>query len=110
VKSFEDACEVLGIDLEEHVLCSYNTPDETAYQKLKIIVRALNEGWQPDWNNSNQPKYWPWFEMKGGFRLYYVHFGYVGSTVGSRLCFKTRELAEYAAKQFQDLYKEFFTL
>jgi hypothetical protein len=116
VKTFEDACEVLGIDLIGFV-DDDNAPDESAYIKLKTIIKALNEGWTPDWNNDNQPKYWPWFHLEktksnpSGFRLFHVgYYCYSDSAVGSRLCFKSRELAEYAAKQFEDLYKQFLTI
>ncbi|MOA38929.1 hypothetical protein D3C78_1606660 [compost metagenome] len=37
-------------------------------------------------------------------------YGHSHSGVGSRLVFKSRELAEYAAKQFINEYKDFFTL
>ena len=30
--------------------------------------------------------------------------------VGSRLCFKSRELAEYAGKQFKDIYEEYYVI
>jgi hypothetical protein len=116
VKSFEDACEILGIDSDE-VYDSYDSPDEVAYKQLKVIIKALNESWTPDWNNDNQPKYWPWFLMgktksnPSGFRLDDgVDCSCAGSAVGSRLCFKSRELAEYAAKQFEDLYKQYLTI
>lgn len=109
VKTYGDACEVLGISSE---ILAYDemTEDEQAYCKLKIIIRALNEGWTPDWNNSSQYKYYPWFYQNApGFRLNVVVSYFAASAVGSRLCFKSEELAIYAAKQFLDLYKTFFT-
>jgi hypothetical protein len=109
VKTYGDACEVLGISSE---IIGYDemSEDEIAYRKLKVIIKALNEGWTPDWNNSNEPKYYPWFYMnKPGFRLVDVRYLYGHSNVGSRLCFQKREVAEYAAAQFFDLYKQFFT-
>lgn len=109
VKTFEDACAIMGIQSTE-VTSVYDEGDDIAYKKLKVVVAALNEGWTPDWNNNNQPKYYPWFELQGGFRLDGVDCGYALSYVGSRLCFKSRELAAYAGKQFEDLYKQFFTL
>jgi hypothetical protein len=46
-----------------------------------------------------------------------VGFSYVdcvrwltSSDVGSRLCFKSSELAEYAGKTFESIYKDFLTL
>lgn len=110
VKSFEDACKILGID-EENVLTQYDTLDEQAYKKLKVIVKALNEGWTPDWDNSNQNKYWPWFDMRGSglafFRAVYV---YAISSVGSRLCLRSRELVEHAVKHFMNLYEDLFLI
>jgi hypothetical protein len=109
VKTYGDACEVLGIDRE---IAGYDemSEDEIAYRKLKVIVKALNEGWTPDWNNTNEPKYYPWFyRNKPGFRLGSVGGYYDRSTVGSRLCFQKHEVAEYAVSQFIDLYKTFFT-
>jgi hypothetical protein len=110
VKNFEDACEIMGVDPNSNGFTCIGTPDDRAYKCLKVIVGALNEGWTPDWNNTNEPKYYPWFELKGGFRLDDVICNYDHSVVGSRLCFKSRELAQYAATQFEDLYKQFFTL
>ena len=109
VKTFEDACNVLGVTPS---FTSIDTSDEIAYKKLKIIVRALNEGWQPNWNNSGEYKHYPWFYMdpKRGFVLYYVYCNLTYSSVGSRLCFRSEELAQYAATQFVDLYKQLFTL
>jgi hypothetical protein len=109
VKTYGDACEVLGISSE---IIGYDelSEDEVAYIKLKVVIKALNEGWKPNWDNSNEPKYYPWFYMnKPGFRLHDVHCYDSGSHVGSRLCFQKQEVAEYAAKQFFDLYKTFFT-
>lgn len=55
-----------------------------------------------------------WFKVvpndakPSGFGLAYYDFGNWASTtnVGSRLCFKSVEQAEYAGKQFIDLYED----
>lgn len=110
VKTFEDACEVLGIDSED-VFYSDESDDEKAYKKLKVIARALNEGWTPNWNDSNQRKWYPWFYMNGsGFRLFGVYYVDDFSGVGSRLVFKSEELGQYAADQFSGLYSDLLEL
>ena len=110
VKSFEDTCTVLNIKKQYVFDEDEDTEDEIAYKKLKVIAKALNEGWTPDWNNSSEYKYYAWFYLNSpGFRFDYAGYGCTGSGVGSRLCFRSRELAEYAAKQFTDIYKTFFT-
>jgi len=111
VKTFEDACEVLGIDFVDFE--EDETADEIAYRQLKIVCQALNEGWKPDWSDSQESKYYPWFNMDqsdSGFSYYY--YGCISSIslVGSRLCFKSSKLAEYAGKQFLTIYKAFLTL
>jgi hypothetical protein len=110
INSFEDACGVLAINPFD-VFNPDDTADEIAYRKLKIITKAYNEGWEPDWNNKNEYKWYLWFYMdKPGFRLYVADHCCASSTVGSRLCFKSEKLALDAAKKFESIYKQFFTL
>jgi hypothetical protein len=85
-----------------------------AYYKLTIIIRALNEGWEPDFSNHEEWKYWNWFYVKSngataGLPYATTHdtASYTHTHFGARLCFKTRELATYAREQFRDLYFEY---
>jgi hypothetical protein len=110
VKTFEDASAVLGIDPDD-IVHSADEADDQAYKKLKVIARALNEGWEPDYNNGGQRKWYPWFYLDSpGFRLFVVRYDYTDSAVGARLVFKTEELARYAATQFQGLYSDYLEL
>jgi hypothetical protein len=114
VKTFDDSCKVLGLDKVQVGVIGLDddTNSIVAYTKLVIIAKALNEGWQPDWTDSSQRKYVPWFEHKSGFGLAYHGYGGwdTATAVGSRLCFKTAELARYAATQFADIYNDFLTI
>lgn len=113
IKTFEDACELLNIDSSICKLDS-DSEDTQAYKQLKIIAVALNEGWKPNWNDSNERKWYPYFEMRtsSGFGFSYSYFDLwnARTAVGSRLCFKSEQLAEYAGKQFTEIYKQFLTL
>lgn len=111
IKTFEDACAQLGID--PLTVCNpADTTDEAAYKKLKVVVKAVNNGWQPDWNKTDQRKWWPWFRLSSGFGFSVSDFDCVSadSGVGSRLCFQTEEKSDYTAKQFIELYKDFITI
>lgn len=117
VKTFEDAQEIVGCSDNMQILLNYNGIDKDmiaaqSFAKLTIINKALNEDWTADWTNSNQYKYYPWFKHVSGFGLSYGDYGTADTAtpVGSRLCFKSSELAEYAAKQFADIYRDFLTL
>jgi len=114
IKTFEDACEKLGItnDSCKPIFDAEEDPDEIAYKKLKVIVAAINQGWKPDWNNTEQRKYWPYFRLSSGFGFsdsYYL-YGNATTFVGSRLCFQSEEKCTYAANQFIDIYEEFLTI
>ena len=118
IKTFDDVIRELGDDPEEfkNAISIMEEPDEIAYVKLKLIAKALNEGWTPDWSNGEWDKWYPWFNMNdsssaGRFSFFgaVYHLGSL-SVVGSRLCFKSEELATYAGTQFLDIYKDFFTV
>lgn len=110
--------------------------DVVAYLKLRIITAALNEGWEPQFTEEEW-RYYPWFylwtdeeladkseewkqehclrptgDYKGewaglAFANSYITPSTSHASVGSRLCFKTDTLAEYAGKQFIDLWIPF---
>lgn len=106
-----------------------------ATMKLSIIAYALNEGWEPQFTE-DENRYYPWFylytqeeiekmdeEERGRVLGRSDHYAkafagvassdtYVASSnsnanFGVRLCFKTRELAEYAGRQFLAIYVDF---
>ena len=117
VKSFEDACNTLGLNPEEFKIqypeqFAHHSKAIQAHLKLVIIAEALNEGWTPNWDDWDERKYYPWFDMEGssgsGFSFHVCVCDCSDSHVGSRLCFASRELAEYAGEQFTDLYKDYF--
>ena len=145
IKTFEDACKELGSD--HPLVLAYNTnlrvaevandnKDIIAYMKLRIIVAALNEGWEPQFI-PGEYRWFPYFflytkaqidKMDEETRARCVYrsnssadaFGgvsvasatnYVSASVyaniGSRLAFKTDGLAEDAGKQFIEIYADF---
>lgn len=119
VKTFEDALTIVGVkDEDEEELLNYSGKNDNilssiAHLKLSIIAKALNEGWKPDWSNSNEYKYYPWFKNVGSGSGW-VYVGYDGwyalSNIGSRLCVNTSEKAKYMGTQFIGLYNQMFKL
>lgn len=111
VASFEEACALTG---KPEIIDLSAFPEELreymyAQYKMCVIAEALNGEWKADWNNEDQNKYVPWFYNKAssGFvfhdALYCYSIAYAGDA--SRLCFKDSETAEYAGKQFLDIWK-----
>ena len=113
VKSFEDACQVLGISTnvpEVKGLPRKHQKAIIANYKLIVIAEALNEGWKPNWQDSDEYKYYPWFDMSNPAGVCYSFTNYTASNtyaaVGSRLCLKNRELAIYFGQTFTDLFND----
>lgn len=122
IKTFEDACKALNIDAnilpDVSMLPAKDQQAFIAHYKLCVITRALNEGWEPNWSDTDQWKYWPWFDVNedeskpSGFGLSYHDYAdwHSSTDVGSRLCFKSWELAKYAGEQFVDLYEAYYLI
>lgn len=119
VKSFEDACKHLGLNPNDlpvvYMLPEKDRKSIIAFYKLTIIIRALNEGWEPDWSNWDEWKYYNRFyvekgedQRSSGFRYYDTDYASTGTRTGSRLCCGTHDDAEYIGKQFKDLYNDYF--
>ena len=155
IKTFEDAKRELGeenplvkqwnwlygceVDDERESGGKVTEPGEfsdvLAYLRLRIITEALNEGWKPQFTESEW-RYWPYFILYTQEELdnldeddrrrvvyrsnynasayggvanasTYHDSAYVLASLGSRLAFKTRELAVYAGQQFIEIYAPF---
>lgn len=109
--------------------------DIKAYLQLRIITAALNEGWEPQFVRGEY-RWYGWYDLiskedyealsdeekgrcvgrssnnasaSGG--LVFSYAGYASSDsftyYSSRLAFKSEKLAEYAAKQFIEIYADF---
>ena len=119
----------------EQSLAEWMGKDVVAFLKLRIITEALNEGWHPKFTE-DEYRYYPWFYIytkeeydnfyeeekrrcvgrasssavaNGGLVFSYAH---VASSIsnsysGVRLAFSNRDLAEYAGKQFIDIWADF---
>lgn len=157
IKTFEDARRELGdsnplvfqydelTHTNQEVEKMGSATDIVAYLKLRIIVAALNEGWEPKFEDGEY-RWAPWFilwtnkEMEemsdeekkekgilpcrvvgragysansdGGLAYSDAYYAssYSSTYIVARLAFKTQELAEYAGKQFIDIYAQMMGL
>ena len=148
IKTFEDAVAALGA--EHPFVVSYNIMTERfnpqsddadiiSYLKLRIIVAALNEGWEPKFTEEEW-RYVPvdflytdeelaekdedWKRDRcliptGDYVTEYAGLACACSyhapstsnaNIGSRLCLKTPELATFCGKQFIELWADFWLL
>src|SRR5690606_27255140 len=58
IQTFDDVLQLNGIDADE-LKSTFEglTTDEVAYIQVKLIVKAYNQGWTPNWSDSSDYKY-----------------------------------------------------
>lgn len=111
IKTVEDALNVTGMPATPEF---NEVPEELrdyfkAVYEAVVITKALVGDWKADWNDWDQRKWFPWFDMSsGGFVFNGTCYAYSSAAAGyaSRLCFPTRDMAEYAGKTFTDVYSQ----
>lgn len=118
-------------------ICEDMSPDLRAYFELRIICAALNEGWEPQFTEiekrwlpyhnlytesalREKPDEWKanhhLIMLGDKYQSEYTSLVYEDSAwiptytlsdFGSRICLKTKKLAEYCGKQFIDLWADY---
>jgi hypothetical protein len=112
VKNIQDVINIAKPSDEVLQLISYAGTDKHMIGAKNmvlafLITEVLNQDWVPDWNDFDQRKWFPVFDMSEGAGFGGSGFVFWGTaaTGGSRLCFETEELADYAGRTFNDIYK-----
>ena len=113
INSFDDVLAEASKEDLDHYHRKINqddtTPDELAYQQLKLICKVAWEGVNVDYTNMNQKKWYPWFK-KLSSGLGFVDSAYVYDSthagVGSRLCFPSKESSDKFSQLFIDIYNK----
>ena len=74
-------------------------------QYIKDIAKLFNEGWIPDFNNSKEYKYFPYYQKQAsGWGFYGSDYCFDSSLLGSGFYYKSEEISNYVGKQFIDIY------
>lgn len=83
-----------------------------ARQEAVVLIKAYNEGWEPDWTDDDQYKYSHRFYMGGSkgssaFRCDDYGIWNTGSNVGSRLFLKSSDLVYHTGEKHLEVFKRF---
>lgn len=118
LKTWEDACQIKGIDPVKSLPYpkekdSFESALNGIFQMF-IITELLCEGWEADYANTSQYKWYPYFrynDKTSGFGFGASGYGhdYSHSGSGARLVFPTEQLAKYAGTQFISIFNKFLT-
>ena len=142
LREIEDMVDNKGDNTAKRLLADYNgmesyTPDLEAYIKLRLVVYAINEGWEPQFTQ-DEVRWYPWhflwtaeeledkdddwrrkralipvdsYQQEGwagfSYALSNCAPSYTFTSFGSRLCCKDEITARHAATAFIDLWADF---
>lgn len=102
IKCMQDVYTTLGVCEPTH-----SKPKVKAFEDLLLLVECLNEGTVLDFNNTNEAKWYPYWDMRGELWFHYSYYNCNFSYVPAHLCFKNEALCSHAVKYFYDTYKAY---
>ncbi len=99
-------------------------PDESLKKALSdhfdliVVFKAVNAGWEPDWDNIDQRKWFLWARVENnesspsgfGFSAGYCLYSYTYANVGSRLCTETEEQLAFIYDNFKHLFEGYLLI
>lgn len=111
ITSYEACCKLIGIKpltLKQFgFLGEREGKRQFHLHRVTTGIKAINEGWYPDFENENESKYYTWFyNKKRGSRSGSSVGVFYGSFVVGDLYIQSSEKAEIIAKVFRDDYLE----
>jgi hypothetical protein len=119
VKSYEQICKEKNI--APATLESFNfLPEEHrvaafGHAKLMVIMDELNEGKEHDWDNRDEMKHLPLFDLRtpdggapgSGFSLNAVYYVHTRTYLGARLHGKSEDTTRFSVKNYNEAWREF---
>jgi len=79
-----------------------------ASHKIQNIVDVINEGWVPNFNDSTERKYYPYFIKKNGVWDFYRSDCHDGGYSNGRVgLYQTEEKSNFVGKKFLDIYSDY---
>ncbi len=109
IDSYEDACKILSVRAQRYEQFSF--VQDWYYHQWRTIVEAVNylenggKRWAPNWNNSLEYKYTPYYDRSGG--VVGVFCWCYGRYCPAGVYFKTEKSAKFITNKFSELFKNF---
>lgn len=86
---------------------SWMVRKQLAQAKIQQFENYFNEGWDKNWANQSQKKYYPFFTLNGyGGLLFYGCLCYGSFFFGIAGFYKDEEIATFVGKTFIDVYSD----
>ena len=96
---------------EEDTLYETDSKRDRATKMMRHIIYVINGDWTPDYSDSSQRKWIPFFNLSFGCRFDFSDCECALSYAvgGVRLCFESEEKSNFAGKTFEPLYADILT-
>lgn len=114
IKTYKDACKREGVTpIDEN---SDLPKDVIAFLKLRTIAKALRNRWKPKWEDTNEYKYYPWFDIIPAYSgsslgvsdLFTRSVASRTSTFyGGALASESSKIARYFGETFAEIWAEY---
>lgn len=95
ITTYADVCKELK---EKEETCPY--------KMIKQVEKLFNSEWKKDWNDRNQPKWYPWYEQTGSGLVFYSSFSLCYYFYGQVSFYKDKPTCEHVGKHFIGIYKQ----
>lgn len=97
--TYEEVCRRLG-----EVEINDENKKVESFKRIKQIERYFNQGWEPNWSNNNEPKWFPYFDFKNGWWVFFDSRLVFYCSVFQVGFYKNEEISNHVGIYFIDIY------
>jgi hypothetical protein len=111
ITGFDDILRLSGTTLTKFL--KYKNPENpeqvkaNAFDKIQLIKKVLNKGWEEDWENSSQYKYFPYFQLGSGGWCFCLSRSRDSGSAAVVAFYKDQTTSDFAGKIFLKEYIEY---
>lgn len=121
IKTMDDVFAATGVDKEEFEQKIADLPEDVqAFMLLRLIRKALNPTWKPNWADTDEWKYYPYFSIEVPAGVGSANTGsvlgvsvlnsnhvasYSPAVCGGALASENREIAIWFGEHFTEIWK-----
>jgi len=110
IKTYSEVCKKLGVEeLTEKDFKQFGEDSKKmlAFHKIKNIEKLFNGSWKPNWKNTSQYKWYPYFDINSSGGLGGVFFSsFFLSFRGSTGVYKDEKTASFVGETFIKIYED----
>lgn len=111
--NYSQVCLTLNIkeltELDFSFLDKQEAIKQLNYHKIQNITKLFNKNWIPNWLNSKEEKYYPYFiKNSSGWSFIDSCFDR-GFSYGEPGFFKNKDISDYCGKTFIDIYNHYLS-